>query len=176
MMKEEIQGDDLYGIDPEAEEFAWKNAQEPRTREQRKADALSKLTTWHPQCWAATASVDDSAHLVPLSFAWDDHHVIIASNVTFLTTRNLSRSGRIRLAFGDTRDVVLMDATLVETIPVEQADSAMADRYAEQSDWDPRWVGTGFAYFLLRPMRVQVWRQPSEFGERLIMKNGIWVV
>jgi hypothetical protein len=50
------------------------------------------------------------AHLVPLSFAWDGEHLIIATEATALTTRNLTGARRARLALGQTRDVVMIDA------------------------------------------------------------------
>ena len=49
-------------------------ADPPRTREQRKADALSKLSADNADVWVASAGVGDSGvaepYLVPVSLAW----------------------------------------------------------------------------------------------------------
>ena len=64
----------------------------PRPPQQRKADALAKLMARRADLWAASASSTGLAHLVPLSFAWDGEQVIIASERTATTTRNIVKS------------------------------------------------------------------------------------
>ncbi len=140
--------------------------QPPRSAEERKADALSKLTARHADLWMASASSGGSAHLVPLSFAWDGEHVIIATDSSSVTARNIGDSGRGRLALGGTRDVVAVDVLLVECIHVAEAPRQLADRYAMQADWDPRSADGDYVYFLLRPDRIQVWREENEIAGR----------
>jgi hypothetical protein len=146
----------------------------PRSLEQRTADALAKLKERHADVWVASSSDEHPAHLVPLSFAWDDQHVILATESAAVTTRNLVRSRRARLAFGSTRDVVMVDAVLSSEISVDGASPVVGDRYAEQADWDPRSAAGQFTYLLLRPDRIQVWREANEITGRTVMQGGRW--
>jgi hypothetical protein len=148
----------------------------PRSPEQRKSDALAKLAARHPDLWAASASPSGVAHLVPLSFAWDGEHVIIATEATAITTRNIAGARRARLALGGTRDVVMIDAIVVRQIDVAGAPAAIAERYAAQADWDPRSAGGDYVYTVLRPERVQVWREENEIAGRTVMRDGAWLV
>ena len=145
-----------------------------RSAEQRRADALAKLTAHNGDCWVASAD-DDGAHLVPLSYAWDGQHLVLAIDPSSRTALNIIGSGRSRVALGHTRDVVMIDAVLVRTVPLDEAGS-LADLYAGQTDWDPR-AGGGwpFTFVLLRPERVQVWREADEIAGRTVMRNGDWL-
>jgi hypothetical protein len=51
---------------------------------------------------------------------------------------------------------------------------AIADGYAQQSDWDPRDAGDGYLYVVLRPQRIQAWTEVHELPGRTIMRNGRW--
>jgi hypothetical protein len=124
--------------------------------------------------WVATASSTRAPHLVPLSLAWVDDRVVIAVPGTSLTARNLSASGVARLAVGPTRDVVMIDAVLDKSLDVS-ADHALGEAYAAQADWDPR-DSTGYVFFVLRPVRVQAWREANEIPGRTLMRDGTWLV
>ena len=102
------------------------------------------LATPAVDVWVATASPSNVPHLVPLSLAWIDERAVIAVEGGSVTARNLSASGRARLAIGPTRDVVMIDATLEATLAVE-ADTALAAAYVSQADWDPRLSAPGAA-------------------------------
>jgi hypothetical protein len=147
----------------------------PRSAAQRQADALARLTAVHADVWVATASPDGRAHLVPLSLAWDGSRVLLALEATSLTARNLGTTLRARLGLGTTRDVVMVDATLDETVAVGSADDALAEEYATQADWDPRHSGPGYVFAALRPQRVQVWREEDEIAGRTVMRDGHWL-
>jgi hypothetical protein len=147
----------------------------PRTGAQRKADALSALTTTNADVWVASAGENSVAHLVPLSFAWDGGHVILATEAAAATARNIRASGLARLGFGTTRDVVMVDARLIRVVPDAASEPAVTARYADQADWDPREAAGDFVYLLLRPDRVQVWREANEIDGRTIMRDGQWL-
>ena len=147
----------------------------PRTGEERKADVLAKLGARHADVWVASAPEAGPAHLVPLSLAWDGEHVIIAIEAASLTARNIVASGRARLALGDTRDVVMVDAVLNRAVGVGEAEPDLADAYAGQADWDPRVSGGGYSFVLLRPHRIQAWRDESEIVDRTVMRDGTWL-
>lgn len=102
--------------------------------------------------------------------------MIIASEATAITTRNIVGARRARLALGGTRDVVMIDAVLVRQIGIAEAPAAIADRYAAQADWDPRSAGGDFVYSVLRSERVQVWREVNEIAGRTVMRGGAWLV
>jgi len=147
--------------------------EEPRSREQRKADTLAKLTETEADVWVASAG-DGEPYLVPLSLAWLDERIVIALASGSRTARNIVARGRARLGLGPTRDVVMIDALLDVAIPVAEA-GAIADGYAAQSGWDPRTSGPGYVYLVLSPDRIQAWREADEIPGRLLMRNGTWL-
>lgn len=149
-------------------------APQPRRAAARKADTLAKLMAPAADAWVATAG--ERAHLVPLSIAWVDGRIVIALEARSVTARNLSASGTARLALGGTRDVVLVDTSLVATHEVTHAPPDLADAYAAQSDWDPRADAAGYVFLVLRPDRVQAWTEVHELAGRTIMRSGEWVV
>lgn len=142
---------------------------------QRKADALAMLAARNADTWVATASESGVAHLVPLSYAWDGSHVIIATEPKLLTARNLIASGRARLGFGPTRDVVIVDVELDGSLDLAEMPAALADLYADQSGWDPRDEAEPYVYMLLLPRRIQAWREANELSGRTIMQDGAWL-
>jgi hypothetical protein len=65
---------------------------------------------------------------------------------------------------------------LDETFPVAAAPSWVAEGYANGSDWDPRKAGGTYVYLVLRPERVQAWREENEIAGRTLMRAGAWLV
>jgi hypothetical protein len=153
----------------------------PRDRAQRLQDALVRLTTPAVDVWVATASAgagpgDAQPHLVPLSLAWVDERAVIAVHEDSRTARDLARSGRARLGVGPTRDVVVLDVQLEQSLPVTGAAAQqLAESYAGQADWDPRTAGDGYLFLVLRPVRVQAWREADEIPGRTLMRDGHWL-
>ena len=123
--------------------------------------------------WVATASAAGSPYLVPVSLAWVDGRAVIAVARSSLTATNLTTSREARLAVGPTRDVVMIDAALEEVVDVA-ADAALGSAYVAQADWDPR-DDTGYVFLVLRPMRVQAWREANEIPGRTLMRDGAWL-
>ena len=147
---------------------------EPRDREARKADALAMLATPEIDVWVATSTPAGKPHLVPLSLAWVKERVVIAVAEASVTARNLTASGAARLAVGPTRDVVVIDAVLEKAVDVS-SDGPLGEAYVAQADWDPRGA-TGYVFFVLRPVRVQAWRESNEIPGRTLMRDGAWLV
>jgi hypothetical protein len=145
---------------------------DPRTRQTRTADTLAMLATPAIDVWVATASAEGAPHLVPVSLAWVDERVVIAVEASSVTSRNVTASGVARLAVGPTRDVVMIDAVLDRTVEVE--DGELASAYAAQADWDPR-GSVGYVFLVLRPVRVQAWREANEIPGRTLMREGRWL-
>ncbi|KRB73863.1 hypothetical protein ASE01_17760 [Nocardioides sp. Root190] len=50
---------------------------------------------------------------------------------------------------------------------------ALAESYAAQADWDPR-GSVGYVFLVLRPHRVQAWREVNEMTGRTLMRDGTW--
>lgn len=146
----------------------------PREPATRKADALALLATPAIDVWVATASATGEAHLVPLSLAWVEERAVVAVAASSVTARNLTASGQARLAVGPTRDVVMIDAVLERAVDVDQ-DDALWTGYTNQADWDPR-QGSGYVFLVLRPLRLQAWRESDEIAGRTLLRDGTWLV
>ncbi len=145
-----------------------------RTLEQRKADTLAKLAAPAADVWVASAG--DEPYLVPLSLGWVDGRVVLALETTSRTARNITASGSARLGLGPTRDVVLIDAVLEAEHELHDAPAQLIDGYIAQSDWDPREDGAGYRLLVLRPVRIQAWREVNELSGRTLMRDGAWTV
>jgi hypothetical protein len=149
-------------------------ADEPRSKEQRKADTLAKLGAAVADGWVATTD-GVRPFLVPLTLAWVHERIALATEETAPTVRNLVTHGRARVALGSTRDVVRIDAVLDRTVPVGEA-AEIGAAYAAQNDWDPRKMGPPYVFALLRPDRIEAWREENELRGRLLMRDGRWLV
>lgn len=144
----------------------------PRDVRTRTRDALALLETPHIDVWVATASGTGDPHLVPVSLAWLAERAVIAVSSSSATARNLLSSGVARLAVGPTRDVVMIDAVLERSLPVDE-DGALGESYAQQADWDPRGL-PDYVFLVLEPRRVQAWREVNEMAGRTLMRDGTW--
>ena len=148
----------------------------PRSGPQRKADTMAKLEAVDADTWVATASPTGTAHLVPLSFAWDGECIVLAAPADSITVRNVRASGRVRLGFGPTRDVGVIDAELDRVLVTTEDEARDAGRrYADQADWDPRLESDPYVFLLVRPRRVQAWREANELPGKLLMRDGEWL-
>ncbi|HEX7717213.1 MAG TPA: pyridoxamine 5'-phosphate oxidase family protein [Marmoricola sp.] len=150
-----------------------------RPAAQRKADALALLGSEVVDVWVATASDDDGSirpHLVPVSLArLDDDRIVIAIQATSRTARDLTAHRAARLGVGPTRDVVMIDVELDEMHDVGDAPGGVVERYLAQADWDPR-ESEGYVFAVLRPTRLQAWREANEIAGRTLMREGRWLV
>jgi hypothetical protein len=146
-----------------------------RSPEERKADALSKLTAVEANVWIATASLTGAVHLVPVTHTWNGNQIVLATEPGSRTVANVTANPRVRLALGETRDVVMIDAVLAEAVPKSKAAAALAEGYAAQAGWDPRTDGGDYIYLVLGPQRIQVWREAEDLAGRTVMRNGVWV-
>jgi Pyridoxamine 5'-phosphate oxidase len=144
-----------------------------RSTAQRKSDALDKLRK-DQDVWVATADDHGVAHLVPLSLCWHDGMVVVAVEASSRTARNASASGQARLAVGPTRDVVMIDAQ-ASVVTRQDAGPAITRSYRDRTGWEPGSDGGDWVYVLLKPTRIQVWRDVDEIAGRTIMDGGTWL-
>lgn len=151
----------------------------PRSRAQRVADTLAMLQSPARDAWVATASSDDDGavqpYLIPLSLVWLDERIVLALPAASRTARSIAATSTTRLALGHTRDVVLVDADLERSVSAVEAPATIAEGYAAQADWDPRSSPDGYVYLILRPQRIQAWREVDEMPGRTLMRDGEWI-
>jgi hypothetical protein len=145
-----------------------------RGAEQRKADVLTAMDNNH-DLWLATADASGRPHLIAVSSWWDGSRVTIATTTGSRSSRNLVSNGLARLAIGAPDDVIVVDATVDDRVGVGQAASEVAEGFASAVGWDPRQIGEDWAFFRLRPMRVQAYRGYDELEGRDVMRDGDWL-
>jgi hypothetical protein len=145
-----------------------------RSPAERKADVLAKLAA-DDDVWVATANPTGRPHLVPLSLAWDGDAVIVTTEATSVTARNVAVTGVARLALGTSRDVVMID-TAAELVAASELDRELAELFVSRTGWDPRPLLEDWVFLLLRPRRIQAWREVDEIAGRTVMRAGAWVV
>ncbi|MFD5267936.1 pyridoxamine 5'-phosphate oxidase family protein [Streptomyces sp. NPDC058335] len=139
---------------------------------QRRLDVLDRLDR-EIDVWVATAGPDGVPCLVALWFVWDGECLWLSTRLTNPTGRNLRDGGRARLAFGDTRDVVLIDGD-VTTYTGGEVPLGAVDAFAAKTGWDPRRDSAAYAFFRVRPREVQAWREERELRGRHVMREGVW--
>ena len=135
----------------------------------RKGDVLARLREPALDGWVATAG-DGGVHLVPLSLAWLDGCVVVAVESSSRTAVNLRADPKVRVGMGHTRDVVMVEGRFEREAPAGE----VGQRYAEQADWDPRGA-EGYVYLVIRPTRIQAWRESNELPGRTLMRDGEWL-
>ncbi|MGW3624371.1 pyridoxamine 5'-phosphate oxidase family protein [Streptomyces sp. NPDC000880] len=146
-----------------------------RTPEQRKLDALIRLEQ-DIDAWVATADPESGTpYLVPLSFLWDGVTLLVATPSSSPTSRNLQATGKVRLGIGPTRDLVLIEGTVLALEAAELKDE-VGDAFAAKTGFDPRQLTSSYLYFRIHPQRIQAWREANEIGGRELMSGGHWVV
>ncbi|MFI9756863.1 pyridoxamine 5'-phosphate oxidase family protein [Streptomyces sp. NPDC051963] len=146
----------------------------PRSPERRKQDVLARLER-EEDIWVATADADGVPFLVALWFVWDGESLWMSTRITNPTGRNLRDGARTRPAFGDTRDVVLIDGD-VETFGAQDVPAAASAAFEAKHGWDPVKDSPSYAYFRVRPRAVQALHGVHEMPGRHLMRDGVWVV
>jgi len=146
---------------------------ELRKVEARKADVLARLEGQHSM-WLATADSMGRPHLIAVSPWWDGSDLVMATVATSRTARNLAAGQEVRLAGGTPADAMVIDARVIETQEAEKAPDVAAG-FEKAMGWDPRQVGPGWAFFRLRPSRIQAFRGYEEIEGRDVMRNSRWL-
>jgi Pyridoxamine 5'-phosphate oxidase len=144
-----------------------------RTVKARKADVLGVLEA-QGDLWLATADTTGRPHLIAVSAWWDGTDLVVATTAGSRTASNLVAGAEVRLAAGAPNDVVMIDAAVVESLAAKDA-GEVADGFAIAVGWDPRQVGEGWAFFRLRPTRIQAYRGYDELEGRNVMTNSRWL-
>ncbi|MFI2352229.1 pyridoxamine 5'-phosphate oxidase family protein [Streptomyces sp. NPDC019443] len=146
-----------------------------RTPEQRKQDALIRLEQ-DVDAWVATADPESGTpYLVPLSFLWDGVTLLVATLSASPTSRNLQATGKVRLGIGPTRDLVLVEGTVL-ALEAAELKGEVGDAFAAKTGFDPRELTSPYLYFRIHPQRIQAWREANEIEGRELMSGGHWIV
>ncbi len=140
----------------------------------RKKDALEALEK-QGDMWLATADRSGRPHLIAVSAWWDGADLVVATTASSRTAANLAPGSEVRLAAGTPADVVAIHAKVVESLPAAEAGEVAAG-FSEAVGWDPREVGEGWAFFRLRPSRIQAYRGYEELEGRDVMRGSRWLV
>ncbi|WP_377266926.1 pyridoxamine 5'-phosphate oxidase family protein [Peterkaempfera sp. SMS 1(5)a] len=145
----------------------------PREREERLRDTRARLEG-DVDLWVATSGVTSGVHLIPLSYLWDGTAFLISTLRDSVTSRNLLADDRVRLSLGPTRDVVMVDGT-AEPVDIADLGAGAGDAFATKTGFDPRKLDELYQYFLIRPRRIQAWREANEVKGRHLMRDGRWL-
>ena len=123
----------------------------------------------------ATAGPGSGApYMAPLSFLWDGATVLITAPAAGPTSPDLQATGKVRLSIGPTRDLVLIEGTVHAVTASAGIPAAAGDAFAVKAGFDPREL-IGYAYFHIRPRRIQAWREVNEPVGRDLMRGGDWL-
>lgn len=144
----------------------------PRALDERLRDTRKRFEE-DVDLWLASAGAPGGAHLVPLSFMWDGTAFLVSTPRASVTGRNLLADGRVRLSLGPTRDVVMVDGT-AEPVDLDALPAGTGDAFGAKTGFDPRDLDA-YQYFLVRPDRVQAWRESNELRGRDLMRGGRWL-
>jgi hypothetical protein len=144
-----------------------------RTPRQRRQDALNRLEQ-DTDAWVATADAG-TPYLVPLSYLWDGATILLATPAASPTGRNLQATGTVRLGFGQTRDVVLIEGR-VQALAPDEIPTEVGDAFAARTGFDPRAQTNSYLYFRVQPQRLQAWREANELAGRELLRDGRWLV
>lgn len=145
----------------------------PRGLGQRLRDTRARLDS-DVDLWVATSGGPDGVHLIPLSFLWDGTAFLVSTPRASITGRNLLADNRVRLSLGPTRDVVIVDG-VAEPVDIAELGPEVRDRFATKTGFDPSALDEPYQYFLIRPRRVQAWREANELRGRVLMRDGRWL-
>ncbi|MCZ7374966.1 pyridoxamine 5'-phosphate oxidase family protein [Micromonospora sp. WMMC250] len=145
----------------------------PRGLEQRLRDTRARLED-DVDLWVATAGSPGGVHLIPLSFLWDGTAFLISTPRASVTGRNLVADGRVRLSLGPTRDVVIVEG-IAEPVDIADLGTQTGAAFAAKTGFDPSALDEPYQYFLIRPQRIQAWREANELKGRLLMRDGRWL-
>ncbi|WP_406395828.1 pyridoxamine 5'-phosphate oxidase family protein [Streptomyces sp. NBC_00887] len=145
----------------------------PRGREERLRDTRAKLEN-DVDLWVATSGSPGGVHLIPLSYLWDGTAFLVSTPRASVTGRNLLADHRVRLSLGPTRDAVVVDG-LAEPVDVDGLAPGTGDAFAARTGFDPRALDEPYRYFLIRPLRIQAWREANELRGRDLMRDGSWL-
>ncbi|MEV6005608.1 pyridoxamine 5'-phosphate oxidase [Streptomyces sp. NPDC051976] len=149
-------------------------AEGPRSREERKRDALHRLEH-DPDVWVATADPQGVPCLMPLFFWWDGSFLWLSTRPTNPSGANMAGTGTALLCLGTTRDVVHIEGA-VTAFTAGELPEGVADAFTAKGDWDPRESPQRYDWYRVEPRALRAWGTVPELAGRLLMRDGQWLV
>ncbi len=144
-----------------------------RTTSDRIAHATQLLET-QANVWVSTASPTGTPHLVPLSLAWYENRILLATPTSTPTARNIAATGKARVALDSSHDVVLIVADATEE-PFASGETAVLHEFVNRAGWNPAAESGEWSLLVLTPRVIQAWQGAGEIEGRTIMKDGEWL-
>lgn len=145
----------------------------PRTQAQRRSDTIARLEQ-HGSAWLATAGTREP-RLIAVTATWTGEEVVIATRTGSPTARNLVESRRAMLALGSGDDAILVTVELIEAIPATADPGPVGRGFIDRAGWSPADEGPDWAWYRLRPTRIEAYRGYGELPGRTILRDGRWV-
>jgi hypothetical protein len=127
----------------------------------RKKDVLAVLEK-QGHYWLTTAEVGGRPHMI-----------VVTTVGTSKTARNMAMNPLVVLAAGDPSDAIVIQAQMIESIPVDESPRMVQDWKAAMG-WDPSELGD-WVFYRLRPTRIQAFRGYEEIKGRDVMVRSRWV-
>ena len=143
-----------------------------RNPQQRCTDARARLEH-NANVWLATASLEGTPHLIPLSLAWDGVHLLLATPTDSPTVNNALASGQVKATLDSADDVVLIDGS-VEVVDFDGADASMIATYVNRVGWNPADQDGAWSLLVVTPRTIRAWNGVGEIRGRTIMRGGRW--
>jgi hypothetical protein len=147
---------------------------ESRSTPQRTSDVRATLDDQR-ELWLATADRQGRPHMIAASYCWNGERITVTTVAGSRTADNLSTTRLARIAIGSPDDVVMIDASLIDSRSVLESPSQIGDGFAAAVGLDPREIAGDWAFYHLLPSRIQAYRGYDELAGRDVMRSGKWV-
>ena len=143
-----------------------------RDIESRKRDVIAALEK-QGKYFLVSADVAGRPHVIAVSAWWDGHELVVTTNGSSRTARNLAMNPFVKLAGGDPSDAIIIDAQIIDSSAVEDS-AELAGGFQAAMGWDPREMD-GWMFYRLRPTRIQAFRGYDEIEGRDVMVRSRWL-
>jgi hypothetical protein len=138
----------------------------------RKKDVLAVLEK-QGHYWLTTAEIGGRPHMIGVSGLWDGTQIVVTTLGTSKTALNMAMNPLVIVAAGDPSDAIVIQAQMIESIPVEES-PRMVQEWKAAMGWDPAELGD-WVFYRLRPTRIQAFRGYEEIKGRDVMVRSRWV-
>jgi F420H(2)-dependent biliverdin reductase len=104
-----------------------------------------------PNLWLATVRSNQTPHLVPIWFVWDEGRAYICTARSSIKVRNILANSRVVFALEDADDPIVIEgnAKILEEVP-----DAVAERFLQKYEWNIEGDTTYNTVIEIEPRRV----------------------
>lgn len=139
----------------------------------RKKDVLAVLEK-QGHYWLATAEVGGRPHVIGVSGLWDGTEMLVTTQGSSKTARNMEMNPQVVLLGGDPSDAIVIQAQVIDHSPVAES-RGLTEAWKAAMGWDPSELGD-WTFYRLRPTRIQAFRGYEEIRGRDVMVRSRWLV